>query len=293
MERGEALSLLEAPAPDDRLRGARCLVRTCVPNDSPSLQAALSKETNKWVRTALKKALKSLDTEGPIPVEAGADDEEERIVEQITAEAVEETTRRLVHEIRPILGRLELAARSEISDYEESETKTQWKRLDRLIAFIDTLSRAASSPIYKEFDLATVITALVAAEAPNSGPSVRCTGPQPFLVLSDATFIEIIVANAIRNAVEASAGLHHTEPIVVTWDATDRDYWIAVLDRGCGLPAGSQKIFEIGSTTKKGHFGMGLATAKQAALSLNGRISFFPREGGGVKFECRWPKPTK
>jgi signal transduction histidine kinase len=293
MDRGEALSLIEAPAPDDRLRGARCLVRTCVPDDSSSLRAALSKETNKWVKTALKKALKSVDIDGPTPIEAGADDEEERIVEQITAEAVEETTRRLVHEIRPVLGRLELAARSEISNYEESQTKTQWERLNRLIAFIDTLSRAASSPIYKEFDLPTVITALIAAETPNAGPAVRCSGPQPFLVLSDATFIEIIVANAIRNAVEASVDLHHTEPIVVTWDATDRDYWIAVLDRGCGLPAGSQKIFEIGSTTKKGHFGMGLATAKQAALSLNGRISFLPRDGGGVRFEFRWPKPAK
>jgi signal transduction histidine kinase len=293
MERSEALALLDAPAADDRLRGARCLVRTCDPLDTPTLQVALSKEKNRWVKTALKKALQSVQIDEPAQVEAGAQDEEERIVEQITAEAVEETTRRLVHEIRPILGRLELAATSEIPNYEHSETRAQWKRLDRLMSFIDTLSRAASSPVYKEFDLPPIIEALIAAETQNAEPSLRSAGPQPFIVLSDAAFLEIIVANAVRNAVEASTGLQPSEPIVVTWDATERDYWIAVLDRGCGLPSGSQKIFEIGSTTKKGHFGMGLATAKQAALSLNGRISFLPRDGGGVRFEFRWPRPAK
>lgn len=292
MERLEALGLLGANAADDRLRGARCLVRTCTAEDTLALQAALSKETNRWVKTALKKALHSLNSETLIAVEAGTEDEEDRIVEQITAEAVEETTRRLVHEIRPVVGQLELAARAEIPDYEQSQTSVQWKRLDRLLTFIDTLSHAASSPIYKEFDLAGVLEALIAAEAADSSPPVRCSGPKPFIVLSDSTFIEIIVANAVRNAIEASIGLHPTEPIVVTWGATDRDYWIAVLDRGCGLPAGSQKIFEIGSTTKKGHFGMGLATAKQAALSLNGAISFLRRESGGVQFEFRWPKES-
>jgi signal transduction histidine kinase len=293
MERAEALALLGATAPDDRLRGARTLVRTCLPEDAAALQSALQNETNKWVKSALKKALLSLETESSLPVKAGADDEEERIIDQITAEAVEETTKRLVHEIRPILGRLDVAARGEVPDYDASDTRAQWARLERLLIVVDKLSHAASAPIYKDFNLPGVLDGLIAAEGAGSAAHVQCAGPKPFVVWSDATFVEIIVANAIRNAVEASAELPQGQPIVVTWGATDCDYWIAVLDRGCGLPAGSQKIFEMGSTTKKGHFGMGLATAKQAALSLNGKISLVPREQGGVRFEFAWPKPAK
>jgi len=292
MERAEALVLLGAAAPDDRLRGARCLVRTCIPDDKITLQNALQKESNKWVKGAINKALQTLQTEASIPVEVGAQDEEEKIIEQITAETVEETTRRLVHEIRPILGRLDVAARSEIPNYDSSESRSQWLRLDRLLTGIDKLSHAASAPIFKEFDLPSVLAEVVSGEGGSRNVTIECTGPKPFIVLGAATFVELIVANAVRNAIEASEGLPRTEPIVVTWGASDRDYWIGVLDRGCGLPPGSQKIFEIGSTTKKGHSGIGLATAKQAALSMNGKISLVPREHGGVRFEFRWPKPA-
>ena len=46
---------------------------------------------------------------------------------------------------------------------------------------------------------------------------------------------------------------------------------------------------EIGSTTKAGHLGMGLATAQQALISLGGSVRLIPAERG-VRFEMRWPK---
>src|SRR6266567_7025662 len=107
MDRTEALQLLTATAPDDRLRAVRSLARNCVEGDLSALQAALSAETNKWVKSALSKTIASVRTGlQPEHVSIGVEGEDDRILEQIHAEAVEETTKRLVHEIRPILGRL-------------------------------------------------------------------------------------------------------------------------------------------------------------------------------------------
>jgi signal transduction histidine kinase len=80
------------------------------------------------------------------------------------------------------------------------------------------------------------------------------------------------------------------EPIVIGWGETDRDLWLSILDRGKGFPQGFAKLFEIGTTTKKNHLGMGLALARQAALSLNGQITLAPRQPNGAKFEFRWPR---
>jgi signal transduction histidine kinase len=292
MDRTEALQLLSAAAPDDRLRAARSLARNCVPSDLPTMQAALSTETNRWVKSALSKAMASVQT-GPQParLSIGAEGEDDRILEQIYAEAVEETTKRLVHEIRPILGRLDVCAGSEISDYQSSRTKKEWTRLAEFLSVIDQLSQAASSPIYSEFDLAVAIDdaiALVHADA----VAIECIGPKPQVIMGAGSYIKLILTNAVRNAVEATKDLPVKEPVVVSWGVTDRDYWITVLDRGRGLPATRGKIFEIGSTTKKDHLGMGLVLARQAGLSINGRITLGPRKPSGTHFEFRWPKSS-
>ena len=254
------------------------------------MQVALSAETSRWVKSALRRAIASVKRESPsTPVEIGAEGEEERIMEQMHAEAVEETTQRLVHEIRPILGRLDVYAASEIGDYGHSKTKSEWNRLQELLSAIDKLSQAASAPIYREFDLAELLEKIITAEKSESEITVICAGPKPFVILGASSLVLLVIGNAIRNAIEASALLPAKEAVVVNWGVTDRDYWISVLDYGCGLPPTVQRVFEIGTTTKKGHLGMGLALARQAALSLSGSISLAPRDQSGTRFEFRWP----
>lgn len=284
--------MLSSSIPDDRLRAARSLARTCVAEDLPRLNAALAAEDNRWVKSALAKAIASVQPhQSNAPISAGVEADEDHIMEQIYAEAVEETTKRLVHELRPILGRLDVSASEEIKDYEKSATKLQWNRLKEFLAAIDRLSQAASSPRFTEFDLAAAIEETVAAEKGDGSVPIQSAGPKPMVIVGDATYIQMVLANAVRNAVEATQTQLKKEAIVVTWGSTDKDFWISVLDRGCGLPAAAQRIFEIGTTTKKDHLGMGLALASQAASSLNGRIDLAPREHAGARFEFRWQKP--
>ena len=294
MDRSEALKFLVSKNSEDRLRAARFLGRHGREQDVPTIQSALTGESNRWAKSAMRKAIGTLrHDQAPGVAQIGAEGEDERSIEQISADAVEETTQRLVHEIRPIVGRLDVYASREIPNYVSSKTKAEWTRLQELLTAIDKLGEAAAAPVYKEFDLAELLDRVTASETHGSQVKIETAGTRPFVILGASDLVHLIFANAIRNAIEASENVSAPEPVVVNWGETDRDYWLAVLDRGSGLPTGIDKVFEIGTTTKRGHLGMGLALASQAALTLNGRISLAPRDPSGTRFEFRWPHVTQ
>ena len=290
MERADALNLLKSPAADDRLRAARSLEHNGEAGDVEVLQAVLATEINRWTKIALTKAIRTL-TGGALQnsVHFGAEGEDDRIIEEIHAAAVEETTQCLVHETRPILGRLNLYASQEIPNFKESKTWIEVTRLERLVSAIDLLSQAASPPVYAEFDMAALLDQIVVSEMTNVQVKVEQAGPRPFIIMGSSNLVGLVAGNGVRNAIEASVSVQAQEPVVVSWGSTERDHWIAVLDRGPGLPVGSHKVFEIGTTTKKDHLGMGLALAKRAASSLNGSLDLAPRSPNGARFEFRWP----
>ena len=76
---------------------------------------------------------------------------------------------------------------------------------------------------------------------------------------------------------------------MVSWGTTDVDNWVSIVDVGIGFKGNVQRAFDIGTTTKAGHHGMGLAIANQAIVSMGGGIILVPNERG-VRFEMRWPK---
>ena len=66
------------------------------------------------------------------------------------------------------------------------------------------------------------------------------------IALGDPSRVDVIVSNALRNAVESSAQADTDEPVIVTWDATDQDVFVAIVDSGVGLAPGLDKAFEFG-----------------------------------------------
>jgi signal transduction histidine kinase len=116
----------------------------------------------------------------------------------------------------------------------------------------------------------------------------------PVVTTGDPALVELAVANALRNAIEAVMGLQEPNPsdVVLNWGITNTDSWIVVLDEGCGLPEGWDRLTEPGTTTKpknEGHLGMGVPIAKRAIESMRGTFQLTPRSGVGVSCEIRWP----
>lgn len=299
MDRDTALELLSAPNYYVRLRAARILTQTALSEDLEKLKTARLFETVTWVQQALDDAIERAGgavKSFPVKISAPAQEEEEQLlIDDVNARAVRTTARKLVHDVKRFIGYVNLEASQEITDYQTSRTKQEVDRLRLLMQAIEKLSESAAVPNIQQFDISKLIKDTATAECSNTEVVLELSGTCPELVYGDDSLIQLILTSAICNAVEAVTDVKAVikDPtVVVSWGQTDREYWISIIDNGSGPPPKGEGLFDIGTTTKRiGHFGLGLAQAKTAALSLRGEIGLDVAALGGAKFSFSWPKP--
>jgi signal transduction histidine kinase len=289
MTAAEAEQLLRSNNYHDRLKAARFFAADPQPPIAPLLIEALAKEQVVPVKRVLAQALASLNEDNAPDAIARLTVEDR---ETIRRAALIEATGTVLHEIGPIVGLALVKAGKEIADFEDSETRRELKRLAALLEAFREWNKAAREPKSEEFDLAELIKKVVVVELEtiqSHDLRVELTGRSPFLTTGDQLLIELALSNGLRNALEASKTSAASKTILIAWEETPQVTWLAVLDRGPGLPPGG-KHGEIGISTKRGHFGMGLAVANQAVQSLGGTLSLQPRSEGGVRYEFSWPR---
>jgi signal transduction histidine kinase len=299
MNKAAALRMLNSTSAHDRLIGARFLANSATVEDLDEIDRAIRKENVFWVRNALRRALRktqlvepsdtgsvSTDIEQP---DAAPDD---RQIDEVYSNALYETTSLLLHEIEPLFGRARLYAKREIPDFEGSKTKRQLDLLDSLMEAIAELRSAASPAKPVELDLSSLMREVADQHKGTNGIDIQLAGPSPFVVLADRGPLLIAITNGLRNAIEATQAVDSPGPlpIVINWNRTEQDHWVSIIDNGAGLKASLDKIFEIGSSSKRNHLGMGLPAARRAASAMGGDVRITPRDSVGVQFEIRWPR---
>jgi len=279
--------------PRERLDAARHLAEHADAKQIGLIEGALAIETVAWVASALKRALqraRPTNSTAPAPesVELSPDQ-----TAQIYSDALETTAKQIIHEIEPILGALRLSAETEMANFAGSDTKRGLERMGALVAGLARLRQAASAPMLEDFALDQCIFAWIAEEVSQKPVGVLRAGPQETVVEGDKGLVCLAFVNGLRNAIDATVALpvddERYPEITVNWGTTDIDVWVAIVDAGVGFRGSLSRAFEIGSTTKAGHLGMGLATAQQAMTSLGGSVRLIPGDRG-VRFEMRWPK---
>jgi signal transduction histidine kinase len=292
--REEALAQLQSDTPHERLKAARFLVRNAQAADHTALRDARQRETVSYVKKSLDQALANLSRQPASPssepvVELSIPEDVRR---QIRAQAVEQVTRTLLHEIDSPIGLVRFEASREIANYAESKTKKHLDSLQRIFDAIEQLKMATTSPKPEEFDLAELIRDIVAMEIAKKPVDVSFQGPSPQIITSDPALIRMAICNGIRNAIEAVSAAQTTEPhsVIVTWGRTDVDHWVVVLDQGPGIVGPVEGAFEMGKSTKKGHSGFGLSIAKQAIETLAGSVTLQQGANGGARYEVRWER---
>lgn|ERR1035437_7738882 len=285
---------LRSENPSDRLEAARYLAAHAVPDHENLLREALAKENIHWIRIALRRAIARISSrDEPAQVSpSDRDDVPPKLAAQVYADALETTSSQLIHEVEPLLGAMRLNAEAEIVDFTTSRTRRSLDRLDELLSAFSRLRRAAAAPRAEEFALDELVQRCVQETLLPEGVVVKKAGPQPCVVEGDSSLISMCLANGLRNSVEATVaagGDRSSTPITVAWGHTDVDCWVSVVDLGVGFRGSIQRALEMGTTTKEGHLGMGLAIANQALASMGGRLLLVPNQRG-VRFEMRWPK---
>lgn len=289
-----SLRRLRSETPTERLEAARFFVSHAQPEHAREISEALAKENVQWIRVALKRALTRISphVEPVRDSSLDSDDVPERFAAQVYADALETAASQLIHEVEPILGTLRLAAEGEIEAFQNSGTKRNIDRLDELLSAFSRLQRAAAAPKVEEFSLDEAIQRCIQETEIPAGLIVQKAGPQPCVVEGDKNLILLCFSNGLRNAIEATVALQgeiEKFPITVAWGHTDVDCWISIVDVGTGFKGNVHRAMEMGTTTKTGHLGMGLAIADQALASMAGKLLLVPNQRG-VRFEMRWPK---
>jgi len=303
MTRLEALDLLFAPSAHDRFRAARALEKLATTDDQAVLKRAKYLETDAYVIKRLEHAIQSCSKESQIIQSdlGGAEDFDEIIRTQRSA-AIEWIAGLLLHEIGAKIGLIELFAKAEVPEYSVSKTKRTINNLQEIFEGISQLKTAASLPQLEEFSLAGLLEQIIDFEIAGKKILISRVGEKPCLVNGDPRLVRLAVCNGIRNSIEAVLSLRGADEanlpvsgpaeLIVSWGGTDTDYWITVIDHGPGI-SDSERFFSVGTSTKDGHLGFGLAIAKQAVESLGGIIQLYASPAGGATYEIRWSKPVE
>jgi signal transduction histidine kinase len=121
--------------------------------------------------------------------------------------------------------------------------------------------------------------------SPGAGPTA--TG--------DPVLIEWALEVVVKNAIDALSGRGGRIEIEVQGGANDRVGKVSVRDDGPGVGAEMQgKLFEPGTSSKTGGWGIGLALARRiVAQQHHGRVSFHPgAQGRGSVFILEFPLST-
>ena len=310
-----------------RLRAARILAQSATSTDRSRLQRIRAVEHNTWVQRALDQALNRAEMCSSVASDASVDESEdehfdEHTYEEIRAKAIEETSKMFLHELRPLIGILDKVANDEIKHYSCSRTKKSVSHIRSFFAAVKKLADASAASTIKEFNL-TDLVVRAATDEVNQGRAIIEQVPEgaidgtsengdaerapletkiklklahrsQVITTGDPSLISLAVANALRNAIEAVSEVQREDEggVTLNWGATDIDNWVAILDEGCGLPQGWDRLTALGVSTKKknrDNLGMGLTIAERAMQSVRGSFQLTPRSALGVSCTIRWP----
>jgi len=194
----------------------------------------------------------------------------------------------LVHEIKQPLAALLLQCRGLLSQQEqEPDDTTQLRsKLDALLGSAEQLQhtvdavtvllRSASTAPSQPMDLCALISSCLAAQQPRLSAlavSVEQTGcEQPLMIWAEPAPLQILVANLLRNALEAlelcPAGARKLQLVLRRLPPTVQ---LTVSDSGPGLPTAALEGLQLRSSKPSG-LGLGLFTAETIARQQGGSL---------------------
>lgn len=287
-------NLLRSPSSFQRLQGLRLAAREHIEIQEDTIRRLLLDE-NPWVKFAAQYVAETARGQDAVDQSLA---EEPPIPQDVYAAATREVAGVLVHEIRPLIYDVHVAAREELADYEASQVAGRIARLRDFVASMASLHSASAPPSWEELDLASLVRRIAASSGSSDIPVVAASA-ETVSVVSDRIALELVIRNAVRNAVDAIAEqIGHgggSGSVVVACGSTPKEYWVSVLDSGAGLPPDfetrwARRRFR---STKSGHSGLGLQIAIRAAESLGGVIEVSRRIPMGTSFHFRAPDPMR
>lgn len=273
-------------------------------NDHPEIKDLLIEcrrnEKVRHIKMALDKAIHKLSTIFPQKIDT-IDSKDKINRDQLTylkTQALDEMSGIFLHELAPQVGLLRGSLKSELSDYENSQSKKYIERIFLVFQAIENLRLSTNKPNSIEIDLSQLlrdicieISSIKKSSIHPNKVEIIYEGSQPFLLNSDASLLNLAISNAIRNSFESLATRSNSDEtlkIIIRWGQSDKDFWISIQDNGIGVKGNPKEAFKIGNTNKSGHIGFGMAIMQQAMINLGGYAELSDLSSGGAQLLLRW-----
>jgi two-component system sensor histidine kinase HydH len=220
----------------------------------------------------------------------------QRLEEQRRLALLGEMSAVLAHEIRNPLASLK--GHAQLLAEKLPEGTPEKRKADRVVDEAkrlevltnDLLDFARSGPIdFRRVDPGALLRAC-AVDLPSAAITVDTTNAPDSWYLDERRFSYAVLANLLRNAVQASPAERPAEARVFVENGA---LTFTVRDHGDGLPAGQEtRIFDPFFTTRTTGTGLGLALARRIVELHGGSISARNADGGGAIFRVELPPRT-
>ncbi len=260
------------------------------------VREALTKEDLPWVRGLLLQILETGSpafAEGVVVPAPSWDQPLEGIPSELARQSLHTSARRVLHEVSAVVGRVDVAAREELSaSYGNSETARELAFLTAICKGLRTLASATDAPTMSEFDLGERLGEVADTITQNLVCPVLAAGPAPFTVTADWALLSLAVNNVLVNAAEATlfTGPVDGRAVRLNWGSSATGVHVTIIDRGPGPPGFLARPPKARVSTKDGHPGYGLATASEAMHSLDGEVLVQRNDLGGTTVILSWPE---
>lgn len=292
MNRDEAIEALQSELPTERTKSARFFSFEGKLSDIEILKGRLNNEHVSFVKSAINLAIKRIEAGRSQNLSKTFRPHEHEPTfspaDELNRNAIEYVTGVFLHELMPKLGQLRLSGKNSVADYANSDLRAKIEGLASVLQGIQNLRTATAAPQYEEINLQNFIEGIFTEHAPSY--EIQISGNPNILLETDPHLLKMAFENGLRNAIEASKKAGSKNPIIVTWDESEIEYRISILDCGAGISGPAKSAFEPGRTSKQGHTGFGLAICEAAMLTLGGKATLVEAVPTGMNFELRWPK---
>lgn len=232
-------------------------------------------------------------------------DDRERLLFTSRSVVVGEMGSTLAHELNQPIGaaanllrglRLRLARR----DDAQEELQAAERAIDQVMYASKVIARIreftqSRAPTLAPLDLGALVRAsasLLDWDLQRAGVRLQLALPaQPLWVRGDEVMLQQVLANLMRNAVDALRELSHGAPVIeLALQADGREVEARVADNGCGLgPDAEARLFVPFASRKPSGMGIGLSICRSFVELHQGRLWFSRRPEGGSVFHIGLP----
>ncbi|MBL4918775.1 sensor histidine kinase [Szabonella alba] len=149
-------------------------------------------------------------------------------------------------------------------------------------------------PRLSRFALRPLIEEILEAEAMDGRPGLETLidVPHGLMIRADAEQLYRVLANLMRNAMQAIDATGQGGTIEIAGGESESDWWLRVGDTGPGLPpkARDHLFTAFQGSARKGGSGLGLAIAAELVRGHGGRLELVRSDETGTEFAIHLPK---